>query len=95
MGGDDEGGGDSGVRLWLVERSYDDRNLLCLVYATPDGERALRRELSAAALDRAAVTAARTADPADLRPVEDAADRERYAAEAARMADRHAPDDPV
>jgi hypothetical protein len=91
-----EGDGDGGrVRCWLVERSYDDRDIVTLVYATGDGRRYNRRELSATALSRAAVTAAREVDPEDLRPVEDDDRRERYAAEAARMAADHDPGDPV
>jgi hypothetical protein len=83
------------VRCWLVERSYDDRDIVTLVYATGDGGRYNQRELSATALSRTAVTAAREIDPEALRPVEDADRRERYAAEAARMADTHEPDEPV
>jgi hypothetical protein len=84
------------VRAWLVERSYDDRNLITLVYATPDGARALRRERSATVMHQqgSRVTAAVDVAPDALSPV-DPADRDRYAAEAARMADRHAPDDEV
>ena len=85
------------VRLWLVERSYDDRNLITLVYATPDGNRALRKEQAAAVMHQreTTVTAAVDADPNHLVPVDDPDDRERYAAEADRMADAHDPDDPV
>ncbi|MFQ3320223.1 MAG: hypothetical protein ACI80F_002301, partial [Natronomonas sp.] len=34
------------VRVWLVERTYgdDEQNLIILTYATPDGERYLRKE---------------------------------------------------
>ena len=88
-----DGGGD-GVRAWLVERVFDDRGLVTLVYATPDGERALRRELSAAALERFEVTAARTV-PADDLAAAPPEERDRYAAEARRMRERHAPEDPV
>lgn len=84
------------VRVWLVEREVDSRNLVTLTYATPDGERLYRRQQSAAVMAGGGIeaTAARDVDPADLEPVDDA-DRERYAAEAARMADSHGPDDPV
>ncbi|WP_101298047.1 hypothetical protein [Halegenticoccus soli] len=84
------------VRLWLVERSYDDRNLITLVYTTPDGERALRKEQSATVMRQRGVapTAAVDADPSELEPVAEG-DRERYAAEATRMAERHDPDDEV
>lgn len=82
------------IRCWLVDRSYDDKGLLTLAYATPDGERVYRRELAAAAASRIDVTAARDVEPDRLEPVEDE-DRERYAAEAERMAERHEPDDAV
>ncbi|MFC7156576.1 hypothetical protein ACFQPA_14090 [Halomarina halobia] len=94
MPDDDADGGT--VRLWLVERTYDDRNLITLVYATPDGERYRKRERSANLLGGSGgVTAAIEADPDDLAAVEDDETRERYAREAARMADRHAPDDTI
>ena len=84
------------VRAWLVERSYDDRNLITLVYATPDGTRAVRKERSATVMHQqgSRVTAAVDVDPDALSAV-DAADRERYADEAARVRDRHDPDEKV
>ena len=90
------GNGTETVRAWLVERSYDDRNLITLVYATPDGTRALRKERSATVMHQqgsrvtAAVDVARDA----LAPVDDS-DVERYADEAERMRARHDPDDEV
>ncbi|MFB6297671.1 MAG: hypothetical protein ABEH56_04050 [Salinirussus sp.] len=84
-----------GTRLWLVERDYDDRGLVRLVYATPDGCSHLRKELSGAALRRSAVTAATTVDTDRLEPVDDPDTRERYAAEADRMRSSHAPGDEV
>ena len=87
---------DDRVRVWLVERDVDQRNLVTLVYATPDGDRRYRRQLSSAALDRGAeVTAATTVAPADLEPVEAADDRERYAEEARRVAAERDPDEAV
>lgn len=84
------------VRLWLVERDYDDRNLVTLVYSTPDGERYHRREQSAHLLSQGdGVTAATDADPDDLATVEDESTRERYASEVERMRERHDPDDGV
>jgi hypothetical protein len=83
------------VRCWLVERDYWDEDLVTLVYATPDGERAHHRQLSSALLQKTDVTAARDVDDADLNPVADAETRERYAAEAERMRDGHDPDDRV
>ncbi|MFB6168882.1 MAG: hypothetical protein ABEJ43_08555 [Haloferacaceae archaeon] len=79
------------VRVWLVEREYTDKGMVSLVYATPDGERAWYRQLSANALS-SGVPAARVVDPARLTTVE-GEDRERYASEAARVADRNDPDD--
>ncbi|WP_134668545.1 hypothetical protein [Halorussus marinus] len=84
------------VQLWLVERTYTDKGLVTLVYATPDGERRFRRQRSANALRQTGgVTAAITADPDDLHPVEDPETRERYADEAARMAADRDPDETV
>ena len=83
------------MRCWLVERTFDDKGLVRLVYATPDGTRQVRKERSAARLGRNAVTAAIDAEESQLGPVDDPERRERYADEAARMADRHDPDDAV
>jgi hypothetical protein len=84
------------VRAWLVERSYDDRNLITLVYATPDGTRALRKEQSATVMHQqgTSVTAAVDVAADALSPVDDDR-RERYATEADRMREQHAPDDTV
>lgn len=84
-----------GERVWLVERSYGDKGLVTLIYATPDGERHVRLQRSATMLRSTDVTAAREAEPDRLVPVTDPDVRDRYASEAARMRDRHAPDDPV
>ena len=86
---------DDGVRVWLVERSYGDKGLVTLVYATPDGDRHVRMQRSSNMLRTTEVTAATAVDPDRLTPVTDDADRERYAAEAERMRDRHDPDDAV
>lgn len=83
------------IRCWLVERGYDDKGLLTLAYATPDGERVYRRELAAATAGRMGVTAAMDAEPDRLTSVEDESLRERYATEADRMAARHDPDETV
>jgi hypothetical protein len=79
------------VQVWLVERDYTDKGMVSLAYATPDGARAWRRQLSANALS-GGVRAARTVAPGKLTPVEGEV-RERYASEAARVADRNDPDD--
>lgn len=86
---------DDSVRCWLVERTFDDRNLVTLVYATPDGERYNQRELSSNMLDRVDVTAARDVPRDDLEPVEDADTSDRYADEASRMSAEHDPNDAV
>jgi hypothetical protein len=81
-------------RCWLVERSYNDRNLVTLVYATPDGERAVRKEVPMTAISQGTVTvtAAKTVDEGDLEPVETV---ERYRREVARVCESHAPDDEI
>jgi len=92
MSGDDPG--DGAERVWLVERDYDQKGLVRLVYATPDGDRHLTRELSQQMLQRTTVTAARSVAPDRLEPTP-GTDRARYAAEAERMTDRHEPGDQV
>ena len=82
-------------RVWLVERSYSDKGLVTLVYATPDGKRHVRMQRSATMLQSTSVTAATDVDPDRLVPVPEAADRERYAGEVERMRERHEPDDAV
>jgi hypothetical protein len=83
-------------RVWLVERSYgNDEDLVTLVFATTDGEHQLKKQLSHNMLYGKTITAAREEDPADLAPVNDPDTKERYANEAARMAERHDPDDEV
>ncbi|AEH39433.1 hypothetical protein [Halopiger xanaduensis] len=79
------------VRVWLVERDYDNRDLIILTYATPDGTRTFRKELAAQAVDLDTVTAAKDVSPDDLATVENPDVRDRYAHEAARMADEHDP----
>jgi hypothetical protein len=83
------------ARVWLVERDYDDKGLVRLVYATPDGSSHLTRELSQQMLRRSAVTAAMTVERDRLEPVVDAETRDRYDAEADRMIAAHEPDDEV
>lgn len=83
------------MHLWLVEREYDTRQTVTLVYATPDGGRQYRRQASVELLSREPTTAAVDRDGADLDAVTDPETRDRYAEEAARMAERHDPDDEV
>ncbi len=82
-------------QLWLVERSYDDRNLISFVYASVDGKHQLRKELSMTLLQqRGPQTAAIDVDDDAVSPVDDS-DRERFAAEATKMAAKHDPDDEI
>jgi len=86
------------VRVWLVERTYsdDEQNIINLVYATPDGDRYLRKERALTSFqDVRDTTAALDAAPSNLGRVDDPDRRERYAAEARRMRARHDPDDLV
>lgn len=83
-------------RVWLVERSYGtDEDLVTLVYATTDGERHLRKQLSHHLLTRQTVTAARTVQVEKLEPVTEHETRQRYAEEATRMADESSPGEEV
>lgn len=86
---------DEAVRAWLVERSYSDKGLVTLVYATADGARHVRMQRSSTMLRSTEVTAARDVALDRLVPVADADRRERYASEAARMRERHEPDETV
>jgi len=81
------------VQCWLVERSFDQRNLVTLVYATPDGERYQQRELSAGALSQIDVTAAREIPADELEAVRDADTRARYADEVASVREQYEPDE--
>lgn len=83
-------------QLWLVERTYTDKGLISLIYATPDGEYTLHKQRSMSMLRQGAdVTAAITADPETLESVDDEETRQWYAEEATQMADEHDPDDAV
>ena len=83
-------------RLWLVEREYDDRNLISFVYATTDGTKQLRKELSATLLQQRSepITAAIEVDEDELAPV-DPDQQERYATEAQSVAENNEPDEPI
>lgn len=82
-------------RVWLVERTYTDRDLVVLIYATPDGTRKLRKELAPTMLQRTTVTAATDADPSNLEEIEDGETIDRYATEVERVRESHDPDDPI
>lgn len=86
---------ESDVRVWLVERGYNNRDLIVLKYATPDGDRVFRRELAAQAIDLDTVTAAKDVSPDNLESVTETDVQEQYEAEATRMADKHDPDDTI
>ncbi len=82
------------IRTWLVERDVDSRDLVTLTYATPDGTQAFTKQASLNTLARGdGVTAATDVDDDQLDPVEDETTRERYAAEAERVAESNDPDD--
>jgi hypothetical protein len=93
--GDATGGdADDGVRVWLVERQYDDGGMVTLVYATPDGGRRYRTQFSMAYLEQRSITASRTEPAADLDATPES-DRDRYRTEVERVRQRHDPDDEV
>lgn len=83
------------VQCWLVERDYWDKNLVTLVYATPDGERAQTRQRSTTMLRQQPPTAAEAVPADDLEPVEDDADRQRYVEEVERVRSQYEPDDEI
>jgi len=84
------------VRVWLVERTYsdDEQNLIISTYATPDGARYYRQEraLTTFSGTDSGTPVAREVAVSDL-GTSDPEERERYAAEAARMAETHEQDD--
>jgi hypothetical protein len=86
---------DERVQVWLVERDYNDKGLVTLVYATPGGERSIQQHKSSNMLSKQGVTAATEVDPEKLRAVEDDERRERYATEVERVAANNDPDDPI
>lgn len=83
------------VRVWLVDRGYNNRDLIVLKYATPDGTRLFRRELAAQAVDLDSVTAAKDVSASDLENVDNSELRERYESEVERMIAQHDPDDTI
>jgi hypothetical protein len=91
-----DGAGDERVRVWLVERTYsdDEQNLIISTYATSDGRRYYRQERALTTFsgtDRG-TPVAREVDTSNLGEA-DPEERDRYAAEATRMAEKHDPDD--
>ena len=86
------------MRVWLVERTYsdDEQNVVITTYATPNGERYHRREraLTSFTSGDTGTPVAVDVSPDDLGTV-DSEKRDRYATEAARVAEHHDPDDRV
>lgn len=89
-----DGDGSETERLWLVEREYTDKGLVTLVYASTDGTRHLQRQLSERMMMRSEVTAGQDVETDRLEPTPES-ERERYAAEASRMAEKYDPEDAV
>lgn len=84
------------VRVWLVERTFsdDEQNLVILVYATPDGERYLRKERALTSYsDDRETHVSLAVEPGDLADVADPATRRRYADAASELRDTRSPDD--
>ncbi|MUV90167.1 hypothetical protein GJ629_09930 [Halapricum sp. CBA1109] len=81
------------VQCWLVERDYEHESMVKLVYATVEGDRHVTQQRSSALLQKKPVTAGIEVDGDRLEPVTNEADRERYAAEARRVAENNDPDD--
>jgi hypothetical protein len=90
---------DNKIRVWLVERTYsdDEQNLVVLVYATPDGSQAFRKERALPSFTGEAreTTVGLCVSPDNLADVTDEERRKRFAAEASRMSDEHQPDDEI
>lgn len=84
----------SEVRVWLVDRTYNDKGMVELVYATTDGERYHHRQLSEPMLVQQSVTAAEDVAEDRLEPTGEE-DREYYRSEASRMAEDHDPNEEV
>lgn len=83
------------VRVWLVEREYDDKGLVRLTYSTPEGDRRRLSERSTNMLRDGGVTAAMDVDPERLDDVPDAETRERYREEVERVMARYEPDESI
>jgi hypothetical protein len=81
------------TRVWLVERTYsdDEQNLIILTYATPNGTQDFRKERALTSFSgdhrETAVSLLVSAD--NLGVVNDPDARDRYAAEATRMAEEY------
>jgi len=83
---------DDTTRVWLVERTYsdDEQNLVVLTYATPDGERSLRKERPLTSFGDVRDThAGLDVSADDLAPVRDDETRALYARAASDTAADH------
>ena len=83
------------LQCWLVERSFGDRNLVTVVYATEDGALYRQQERSEHAVRRSPVTAAAEFPVDELGETPDEETRERYALEATRTAESYEPDEEI
>ena len=83
------------TRVWLVDRQFDSKGLVRLTYSTLDGTRNHTAEVTEHRLmTGGGVAAARAVDTESLGKTEpDNVDQ--FATEAARMADKHAPDERI
>ena len=89
---------DETVRVWLVERTYsdDEQNLIILTYATADGERDFRKERALTSFgDQRDTPVSLVVDPDNVGTVSDPERRDYFAAEAARIAEKHDPEDTI
>lgn len=85
-------------RAWLVDRTYsdDEQNIVVLIYATTDGEYAVRKERALTSFsDTTDTTAAVETSDANLGAVNDPELQAEYAELARSMAEDHDPDDIV
>ena len=87
------------THVWLVERTYsdDEQNLIIITYATPDGRFEFRKERALTSFTGVAreTPVSMDVDASNLSPVEDEETRQRYGTEAARMAEKHEPGEPL
>ncbi len=87
------------TRVWLVERTYsdDEQNLIIITYATPDGRFEFRKERALTSFTGAAreTPVSMDVDGSNLSAVGDEETRQRYENEAARMAEKYEPGEPL
>lgn len=84
------------VQLWMVDRTYDDKGMVRVTYATTDGERTFQREFAEQQLYRKGHSVTAAVHVEEDRVHETPADEKaQFAAEASRMAETHDPDDAI